>query len=54
MEWKDKTLTKLSVLAKNDGSTTLISGSKQKAINMKAGQRLEIDWQDDFKEPEKE
>ncbi len=44
MEWGNKTLTKVSVLAKNDGKTTLICGNKQKEISLTKGQKMEIDW----------
>jgi alpha-L-fucosidase 2 len=44
MEWENKALTKLSILAKKDGNTLLISGTKQKEVELKMGQRMEINW----------
>jgi alpha-L-fucosidase 2 len=43
-EWKNKTITKLTVLAKSDGTTTLMNGNKQKIIALKKGQRITINW----------
>jgi len=44
MEWNNKTLEKLIVLSKNGGKTILISGNIKKAITLKKGQKLEINW----------
>ncbi|GJM33356.1 MAG: hypothetical protein DHS20C18_23570 [Saprospiraceae bacterium] len=44
MQWRDNSLNKLTISAKNDGKTMLISGDKTKAINLKKGQVLEINW----------
>jgi alpha-L-fucosidase 2 len=44
MEWKNKTVTKLIVVARADATTTLISGNKQKKVKLKAGEKIEIDW----------
>lgn len=42
MEWKNKSVKKLRVLAKNSGKTTLYFGSLKKEINLKKGQVFEI------------
>lgn len=44
MEWKNKKLIKLSLLAKTDTKAKLISGIKQKEIELKMGQRVDINW----------
>jgi alpha-L-fucosidase 2 len=44
MERKNKTLTKVSVTAKAEGKTRLISGNKEKEIFLKSGQKVNIDW----------
>ena len=44
MEWNAKTLKKVTVFSKNGGKTTLICGDKNKAITLKKGQKLEINW----------
>lgn len=44
MEWDAKTLKKVTVFSKNGGKTTLICGDKNKAITLKKGQKLEINW----------
>jgi alpha-L-fucosidase 2 len=44
MEWKNKTLKKLTVLARESGKTKLVSGDKQKEIIMKKGQEIRISW----------
>ena len=44
MEWENKTLKKISLSAKADGKTTLISGSKEKEVILKSGQKADIDW----------
>ncbi|MBA7578461.1 hypothetical protein ES708_20326 [subsurface metagenome] len=44
MEWNQKVLTKLSIIAKKGGKTMLISGNKHKELYLKMGQKLEIDW----------
>jgi alpha-L-fucosidase 2 len=45
MEWTQKTLKTLVIYAKADGKTTLICGDKKKEVNLKKGQKMEIDWQ---------
>lgn len=42
MEWKNKSVKKLRVLAKNSGKTTLYFGSEKKEINLKKGQVFEM------------
>ncbi len=44
MEWSNMTLSRVNISAKKDGKTTLISGDKQKEIELKAGQVLDIEW----------
>jgi alpha-L-fucosidase 2 len=45
MDWTQKKLKNLIILAKADGKTTLICGDKTKEVNMKKGQKMIIDWQ---------
>jgi len=42
MDWKNKSVKKLSILAKNSGKTTLYFGSEKKEINLKKGQIFEL------------
>jgi alpha-L-fucosidase 2 len=42
MDWKNKSVKKLRILAKNSGKTTLYFGSEKKEINLKAGQIFEL------------
>ncbi len=44
MNWTQKKLKNLVILAKADGKTTLICGDKKKEVIMKKGQKMEIDW----------
>lgn len=44
MEWENKTVKKVTIFAKQDKATTLISGDKHKAVSMKKGQNLEFVW----------
>jgi len=44
MEWNNKTLIKLTVVAREGGSTKLVSGGKEKDITLKKGEKLEISW----------
>lgn len=44
MEWDNKTLKKLIILSKQDGTTKLIYGNKQKEVTLKAGQKLKVNW----------
>jgi alpha-L-fucosidase 2 len=44
MEWNAKTLKKVTVFSKKGGKTTLISGTSKKAIILKKGQKLEVNW----------
>jgi len=43
MDWKNKAVKKLSILAKNSGKTTLYFDSEKKEINLKKGQVLNLD-----------
>ena len=42
MDWENKSVKKLSVLAKNSGKTTLYFGSEKKEIDLKKGQVFEL------------
>ncbi len=42
MKWKNKALKKVSVYAKNGGTTTLVSANKQVTISLKKGERREV------------
>ena len=44
MEWENKTLKRISISAKADGKTTLMSGNKEKEIFLKNGQKIDMDW----------
>lgn len=44
MNWKNKTLQTVSITAKAEGKTTLISGNKEKEISIKKGQKINIHW----------
>jgi alpha-L-fucosidase 2 len=44
MEWDAKTLKKVAIFSKKGGKTTLVSGNIKKAITLKKGQKLEINW----------
>ncbi len=44
MEWKDKKLTKIEILAKTDGKANLIYGNTRKELNLKKGQKMEVKW----------
>ena len=44
MEWINKILKRVSISAKVDGTTTLISGAKEKEVILKSGQKADIDW----------
>ena len=44
LEWKDKIISKTEILAKTDGKTTLVYGQKQKTIELKKGQLIEVNW----------
>ncbi len=43
MEWKNKTVKKLSIFAKTSGKTTLYFGTEKKEINLKKGQVLNLE-----------
>jgi alpha-L-fucosidase 2 len=43
MDWKNKAVKKLSILARSSGKTTLYFGSEKKEINLKKGQVLNLD-----------
>ena len=42
MDWKNKSVKKLSILARNSGKTTLYFGSEKKEIDLKKGQVFEL------------
>lgn len=44
MEWNAKVLKKVTVFSKKGGKTTLISGNTKKAIVLKKGEKMEINW----------
>ena len=44
MTWENKTLKKLTLSARSDGKTTLICDNKQKQVELKKGQKIEIIW----------
>jgi alpha-L-fucosidase 2 len=44
MQWKKKTLGRLSVFARKSGKTTLFYGNEKKEISLKKGQTLEMLW----------
>jgi alpha-L-fucosidase 2 len=44
MDWENKTLKKLSILAKVSGKTTLYYGDEKREITIKKGQSLEMKW----------
>ncbi len=44
MDWENKTLKKLSVVAKVNGKTTLYYGNEKREISLKRGQALEMKW----------
>jgi alpha-L-fucosidase 2 len=44
MEWINKILKRVSIIAKVNGTTTLISGAKEKEVILKSGQKADIDW----------
>ena len=44
MEWRYKTLKKVTVFSKNGGKSILISGDKKQNITLKEGQKMEILW----------
>jgi alpha-L-fucosidase 2 len=45
LEWTNKLLSKVTVMAIKEGKTTLISGNIQKEIRLKKGEKMVIDWQ---------
>lgn len=45
MEWNAKIPKKVIVFSKKGGKTTLVFGNSKKAITLKKGQKLEINWQ---------
>ncbi len=45
LEWSNMTLSRVSIYAIKDGKTNIISGDKQKEIELKSGQRIVIDWE---------
>ncbi len=44
MQWENKTLKKVTVLSKNGGKTTLISGDKKQDITLKKGEKTQLNW----------
>jgi alpha-L-fucosidase 2 len=46
MEWENYLLKTVTVLARQEGNTTLIFGNKQKAVSLKKGEKVEIDFND--------
>ena len=42
MDWKNKSIKKIRILAKNSGKTTIYFGSEKKEINLKKGQVFEL------------
>lgn len=44
MDWANKTLKTVTVLAKVDGKTTLVCGGKQKELTLKKGQKVTLNW----------
>jgi alpha-L-fucosidase 2 len=44
MNWADKTLKTVTVLAKKSGKATLVSGGKRKEITLKKGQKITLEW----------
>ncbi|MGE5944066.1 MAG: glycosyl hydrolase family 95 catalytic domain-containing protein [Flavobacteriales bacterium] len=44
MEWKNNTLVKTEITAKTSGKTTLVYNNKQKDIEIKKGEKIEVVW----------
>ena len=44
MEWKEKSISKLTVSSEKGGKTTVINGSKEKEISLNPGEKMNIDW----------
>ena len=44
MEWNNHILKKVTVFARQNGTTLLVSGNKQKKISLQGGKIIEIDW----------
>ena len=44
MEWEDKKIKKMNILAKNGGKTTVFYQNKQKIVDLKKGQRTAVTW----------
>jgi alpha-L-fucosidase 2 len=44
MNWVERTLNTVSVLAKNSGKAILVSGGKRKEITLKKGQKITLKW----------
>jgi alpha-L-fucosidase 2 len=44
MEWNKSTLKRLSIFSKQGGNTMLVSGNKRKAVSLKPGESMKIDW----------
>jgi len=44
MSWENKSLKKVTIISKNGGKTTLISGDKKQDITLKKGEKTELKW----------
>ncbi len=44
MSWENKSLKKVTIISKNGGKTTLISGDKKQDITLKKGEKTELNW----------
>jgi alpha-L-fucosidase 2 len=45
MDWRNKIPQKISVFSREGGTTTLISGDRQREIRLEKNQKMELDWQ---------
>lgn len=44
MTWKDKKLIKVTILSKKGGEATVFYNNQSKKINLKAGQKIDLNW----------
>jgi alpha-L-fucosidase 2 len=44
MDWSNGQATKVKVLAKKGGKTTLVCNGKEKVVTLKAGEQVAFDW----------
>lgn len=44
MDWADKALKTVTILARNSGKATLVSGGKRKEITLKKDQKITLEW----------